>query len=177
MSTSNGRWGFGPGERINRALSKVVRVPTRGEIRGVIVSRRPWGCFTHWINGHTQPCYGEKCDCVEKKTRSAWKTWVQFWCTYPREWECILEIPATAASEVERLYGADGSVRGRSIKLIREGDRPNGPVRLFVGEVRPEKTLPSEVDVSEIMDRIFSGGYRRILSEPDSTNLRFDESF
>ena len=122
------RWQNQPPDLAKTLPYRIIRVPSKGNLTGIITSPEMLGCNTHYVNNRTIPCEGEaECDACNQGNSYRWHCYVAILQT--PGWEhAILELTAAASDPIRNYEGIHNQIRGCLIHATRPSGRPNGRV-------------------------------------------------
>lgn len=112
-----------------------------------IVLGQPWGCWTHWVDDHGEPCIEPRKECPGCKRQKPlrWRCYVHVW-NIIRQNDEFLELTALVRAQLDDLLPTGEPYRGQRIEVVRgRGDKARmGLVLLPPCEVRGK--LPDAKD-------------------------------
>lgn len=122
----------------------------------MILSRRAYGCDTHWLGGLRKPCLVEHCrGCAAGGSRE-WRFWLEVIDRATGE-RGLLELGSRQRVWLDLAVRA-GSLRGVVVELRRKGGVPGGAIEVVTVEVVGADALPEAVDVEGCMRRLWGLG-------------------
>lgn len=147
---------------IARKPFTVLCPPPGGQVKVIVVGRRPVVIGLHWMEDYTlsRPCTGEaqRCPYCADGSRPRVEGFLAAW-----EWSeglCLVKLTLNALWSCAELRDEATELRGKQLVLKRHGRRPNGKITARL-EPRPAsirmETL-AEFDVQAALERIFFAG-------------------
>lgn len=135
-------------------------------IQGLILSSRPTGVWTHYLDGTTQPCHAQadKCEYCNRGRRPRWKCYLLYYAVGIGR-IALAEITIDAFRREQLLSNSAETLRGRSLKLTRAGQAPNSRVVCSISANVSACVLPAEFDVRPILLRIWGLASQDLPSE------------
>lgn len=150
-----------PGALQSGPSVKVIKVRPNNPVMGFFLSDQVHCVVTHWIAGRTKPCVGMAHDCegckigLEKRPKGYVAVAVDNSGTV---W--LLEITEQAYDE-NLLLASTSGLRGMYFTAKRKGPNNNSPLQVELSDAKkPAKQLPHDVDVPEVLCRIWFGKER-----------------
>ena len=125
-------------------------------IRAIILGRRLYGVFTHFLDGKTRPCLTgfSPCYSCRKRVPKRWKGYLGV--ILPGSGRrAIAEITAEACLRNPGLYPGSTPLRGNVLDLRRSGKAANSPVACEIQTSCAYSAVPPEFDVMEALCRIW----------------------
>lgn len=141
----------------------LIRRLKAGEKFNFILLGNLWGCWTHWAGNKSEPCTGEKQDCVghRKGLPVRWKGYLHVVNQETRQLE-FLEVTPLSADQLLEIVGRDQPLRGNRIHVRRgEGTKARLTITILAAAtaINPGIVLPPGEDPS--------GTLRRLWGMPD----------
>jgi hypothetical protein len=155
------RWGNQtPGAR--RPGARRISPKPRERLELLCLSEAVTGVETHYIGGFTQPCRlpAETCAGCRRRIEQRWKGYLLVLMPYSQQLR-LAELTPYAIESCPQLLTDGYALRGRQVILHRPGPYPNSPVLASVGRHTPLTDRYPNLDVMEILERIWEGGVRR----------------
>lgn len=135
---------------------KRVKPGQSGFVR--ICSRKIFGYYSHWYQGHSHPCYGKVCDCPSPLT------------DLPREWhgvlhvfdvakrrEILLELTDKCCESLLDQVPDKKNLRGLRVRFYRSNDNAKGRLLCELdGKCQLDNDLPAEVNPRKTLDVIWA---------------------
>ena len=147
-----------PGALEGGPAVKVVRVRPNAPVSGFFLSEQCHCVVTHWLGGRTKPCVGMHNGCegckvgLDKRPKAYVAVAVD---NSGVVW--LLEITERAYDENLRLCATSG-LRGLYFTARRKHENINSELILeFNDSKRPAQPLPQDIDVPEVLCRIWFG--------------------
>jgi hypothetical protein len=140
----------------DRKFVPIISPKGSESVRGIIVSHRMYGVWTHYLERRTVPCTGHQglCQECEDKVPRRWKGYVGIWlpgaCRY-----AIAEITADAARHCPDIKAKGCNLRGCLIRVFRIGAHKNAPCRVELAPPPKASIVPREFDVQMSLYRIW----------------------
>jgi len=159
-------WSNRPPQKSEFAGIRLVRVPAKGSIRGLVTSTHLLGCLTHYYRQRTAPCEGVNCQACRDGHAPRWHGYISYLDANGHNHR-VLELTALAAQAVAEFDDRNGTLRGAIFYAERTGGRPNSPVAVTV---EPHDTdlrkLPDPLDLEKFLTTIWAEGTRRLTAPP-----------
>jgi hypothetical protein len=145
----------------------LVRIPWQAPVRGIIISEKPEGFYTHWYKGRTVPCFEGVCQpCLEGR-RSDWHGFICIVIQKVRGVH-VLEYPASGVAYLVAALEKFRTIRGLDIVAARTTAKPSATVRLELSSPPIEyANLPSPVYIRGVLYKIW--GYREDAADAQQT--------
>lgn len=146
----------------NRSVPfRLVRVPAKAPLTGIITALEPLGCYTHFAKRRTLPCDGEeRCEyCAEGFSRR-WHCYVSLLLAQSLE-HVILELTAAGSDPLRNYYRLHDTIRECRMSAVRPSGRPNGRVIVTCKPPQHSMTrIPDPPDVRRILCHLWGIQYR-----------------
>jgi len=149
-------WNPKPPEGGRSVPFRLIRVPAKGSIRGVITSVEPLACSTHYVAHRTIPCEGpDDCKACQQGHTARWHCYVALILSGSME-QVILELTAAGSDPLRNYCLIHGGIRGCLLTATRPSGRANGRV---VATCQPAKvdgvTIPPPPDLQRLLCHIW----------------------
>lgn len=147
-----------PGNQVSAPPIELLKVKPGSPHQGWVLSDFVLGVKTHWINGRTQPCLGAAGGCEGCKVGMSIrkKGYLCVWGGLGGK-VSLLEITPKAFDFEAKLYYSSG-LRGMMYRAKRMGSDPKSALRVELSDTAHcPHALPDEVDVQEVLCRIWFG--------------------
>ena len=136
-----------PPEQPRENSMRLIRAPSKGELKVCITTPKIVGTRNHFFGGRTSPCMLGQCEACEAGTPWRWTAYLAA-ITMGANEHVIIEVPAAAAKTIADYREENGSLRGTKMTLFRIGNRPNGRVMVHLAPANlGQTTLPRQPDV------------------------------
>lgn len=149
-----------PGKR--RPGARRISPKPREKLELLCLSEFVTGVETHYIGGFTQPCRlpVETCAGCTRRIEQRWKGYLLVMLPYSQHLR-LAELTPYCIESCPCLLTEGYALRGRAVSLHRPGPFPNSPVLASVGRLNALSDRFPNLDVMEILERIWEGGVRR----------------
>jgi hypothetical protein len=142
-----------PGPRMD-----FLTVKSTQPVKLLVLSRRIWAHYIHWVGDFTQPCTAEKggCEHCTPQNGRRWKGYLHV-LQYDLHWKPAF-VCLTPGCGWEMLEGtdADYDFRGKMLKMWRSGKSPTSLLSFTWDEhYKPHFELPQELDPKPFLDTVF----------------------
>lgn len=127
------KWMTGPGETNAGENLRIVRAPSTGRLKVMILSHQVTGTYTHYQNGRTQPCMGQSCKGCESALPTRWHGWLIVLNESTDEKQ-ILEVTEGPGETLAAFFSEHRTLRGLRIMMSRPSGKVNGRVHLLRGD-------------------------------------------
>ena len=130
-------------------------------IRGVILSTRYTGVWTHFIDGRTQPHLNDDklCPGCLLGRSKRWKAYIAVWSErFSRVG--LFELTTEAVRTCPAFLNEQNNLRGWKIALERKGIQPNSPVHADLTRMDPSPKLRPDIDVLAALTKIWNSPAR-----------------
>lgn len=133
----------------------IVRTPTNKALSFWCLSHEPYGCYTHWWRGATNPCLEENCEACAANCPMRWKGYMAAFMADSGE-VAIFEYPQSPAAVVVEWFRTHGTLRGAAVSARRTGSRDNDRVRLLIrAGSKEEIQLPPAPSIPDFLARLW----------------------
>jgi hypothetical protein len=139
---------------------RLLRVPAKGTLKGVITSTEPVAANTHYVANRTIPCESPN-DCAACQQGHSYRyhcyTGLLLSATFEH---VILELTAAASETLRNYHKLNKCTRGVCITAQRPSGRHNGRVILAIGQATNHADqLPDEPDLMAVLCHIWGIKY------------------
>ena len=150
-----------PADSELRTSYRIVRAPNQGELQGMILSPRIYGCDTHYFHGRTRPHTEPICEACDEGAGKRWQGYLALMLTKSRDL-ALFEFTAAAAAPLVEYEAHNNTLNGAVIRAFRTSVKANARVviRIERGDVDLFHA-PEPPDVEAILQRIW--GIDRLL--------------
>lgn len=139
---------------------RLLRVPAKSFLRGIITSDKLVGAPTHYANRRTQPCQDKDCELCRDGNQPRWHGYISLIHTASNN-HIVLELTALAAVPIKDWETRHGSLRGANIRAERPGNRDNSPVQCRLEAADHDlRVLPLGVHLVTFLEHLWSPGTR-----------------
>lgn len=160
-------WADTPPPDDNRHIP-IINAPAVGYFRGVVVSRRLTGVWTHYVEPRTVPCTRAtgQCICIQDQLGARWRGYLSVRAGQDGMLYLVELTPDAIRHCRVDFDNPDLDLRGCRLALYRAAKTKRAPVRVEIERVAavPDQ-LPPEPDVKAALIRIWNGPTRRNLGE------------
>lgn len=147
------------------ALSRPVRPPAKAELPHLPLMRLPakgdwllgitcWELFqveTHFIGRRTLPCVTENCPGCEAKKPRRYEAYLSGIRAHDKR-HILVALTPGAAHQLLDAVSSETQLRGHVIRLVRQGTRPNGMLRLELQDhMLDQSRMPNAPDLEKHM--------------------------
>lgn len=134
---------------------RILRTPEKRPLRGVIVSGRLCGCYTHFFGGITVPCVNAGCPACEQRNGRRWHYYLALF-DGPTGEVALWETTAAAGEPLAKLQREIENLRGVTIIAQRVQARANARISVKCDvSTKGRLVLPSEPDVKACLRAIW----------------------
>ena len=160
---------------------RLIRVPPKDTLRGVVTCLDIIGCCTHFLGNRTLPCEGpDECKACADGYAWRWHAYVSLIKSDSLE-HVILELTANASDPLRNYARLKQTVRGCYIKANRPSGRPNGRIIVSCKPTDEQRTrLPDPPNVQRILCHIWGVQYKppskRTTTRRPAVQLHVDPS-
>jgi hypothetical protein len=153
----------------DRRFIPIVSPKPDASIRALIVGHKAYGVWTHFLEGKTHPCTGNAATCQGciRKISKRWKGYIGVYLPAVSRY-AIAEITAEAVRHCPALTGKSASLRGRMIRVYRNGRHTNAPCRAEIEDQAQRGFVPPDFDVPAVLLRVWSVGGETVT--PDAVD-------
>lgn len=147
-------WSRRPEEMSRESLVQIVRAPSRGTLKFIVLSHDITGRGTHYWGNRTMPCRAG-CEACNAGHAPRWLGWL---CVMvkPQDQVALFEMTETNALILDDEFRNHRTMRGLQISVHRPSGRNNGRVVMRVHGVDPQKLLLAEaIDVKKALYKIW----------------------
>lgn len=143
---------------------RMIRVPEKQPLEGMILSHRMIGSQVHYLNGRTLPHLREDCPCDGRKVGLRWEGYFTFQHTKTEEL-LILAVPLNVGGIIDGWWRKRRTLRGMKFKAWRPSQTPNGKIHILGKDSDHDpETLPKVPELERVLCRIW-----RLEIKPENT--------
>jgi hypothetical protein len=140
-----------------RRIVQIVKVGATDQLQGTILAPSVWGCETHWVRDHSEPCYGgpDACQWHRDHWPVRWKGYIHL-LSHKDRTQVFVEITEFAWSRLKTFKDGEGSLRGKIVVFSRERKNIKAPVQVISLGVDPMlRALPPAMTPEETLECVW----------------------
>lgn len=134
---------------------RLMRVPAKGNLLGIITSEEVIGCYTHWDKSRTQPCPDKTCTKCHEGIPRRWQAWISL-VSQVTDRQIVVQVSPLAHQALDEARAKYGYLRGLLCQLSRQAPRENARIIVDTRQLpKPPDGLPPPVDIQRYMENIW----------------------
>jgi len=154
------KWNPPAPEHARSVTHRIIRVPAKGRLCGIVTSPEPLATNTHYIAHRTIPCEGPG-ECRHCEEGHSWRyhLYIGILITPGLE-HAILELTAAASDTIRNYYQLHAETRGALLSACRPSGRHNGRVAVTCHPPKDHnQALPEPLNLMRLLCHIWGIKY------------------
>lgn len=133
FASNNPGWSRRPPNGQTSALWHMMRPPSKGSAKFIVIGHDLLGRDVHYWAGRTRPCIGADCQACNANQAPRWKGYVACIAEWNKQ-QVILEVTARMSGPIDSFFRAHRTLRGAFLTTERKSKKVNAATAIWLTE-------------------------------------------